>query len=375
MVQPSRLHYPAAMSIAYFCSDETFVRAPARRCYELVLAVRRYPQWWPSRRCEPLGPEGILCVGSRFRVAEGSMRWVAEITALQPWRQIDLEYAEGDLLGPVRWELFQENGRTRVRRLYRGVRVADGRATEGLGATLRVEAFPGMRRLLEGGADAGGGDLFESMYSLVSVRRFRSDPVPDACLRQILEAATHAPSARNAQPWYFVAVRDAEKRRAIAALYLQAWRQARSYTAAANADADIEGRPGYGRMMQAVDELAEHVGAAPVLILACLDTAQLGPMADAAGHILSPLSAYASIFPAVQNLMLAARALGLGTTLTTVTQIVEPEIRELAGIPARVHIAALLPLGYPRRPFRVTRRKPVSGIAFLDHWGTALSAT
>ncbi len=218
----------------------------------------------------------------------------------------------------------------------------------------------------------GTHDLFEAMRTLCSVRRFRSDPIEDGVLRQLIEAATRAPSARNAQPWYFVAVRNTAATRAIGALYLSAWQHAQAYTVAADADADIKSRQGYDGMMRAVDGLARHLGTAPLLVLACLDTTQLGPMADGAGHILAPQSAYASIFPAVQNLMLAARGLGIGSTLTTVFSSVEAEIRAVVGIPDRIHLAALIPLGYPTRPFRVTQRKPVDAVAFLDRWGEPL---
>jgi nitroreductase len=212
-------------------------------------------------------------------------------------------------------------------------------------------------------------DLFEAIRTLRSVRRFRPDPVPEAVLRQILEAAIHAPSARNAQPWVFIVVRDSETKRAIGAFYRAAWERAKAYTAATDADADIKQRPDYVRMMRRVDELATHLDRAPVLILACLDTQQLGPMADTSGHILAPQSAYASIFPAVQNLMLAARGLGLGSTLTTVYASAEEEVRAAVGIPSHVHIAALVPLGYPAHPFRVPQRRPVESVAFLDRWG------
>ena len=215
-------------------------------------------------------------------------------------------------------------------------------------------------------------DLFEAIRTLRSVRRFRDDPVSDGVLRDIIEAATRAPSARNAQPWYFIAVRDPELKRAIGELYRSAWVQARTYTAAVDADADIKDRPGYARMLQAVDELATHLHLTPVIILACLDTSQLGPMADAGGHIVAPQSAYASIFPAVQNLMLAARAFGIGSTLTTVYASAEAELRALVGIPPHIHVAALVPLGYPTAPFRATQRKPLDAVAFLDRWGAKL---
>ncbi|MFQ5667513.1 MAG: nitroreductase family protein [Candidatus Binatia bacterium] len=370
------------MEETYFHSDEVVVRTAARSCYELVLAVRRYGQWWREVRCEPLGPEAQLRVGSRFRFSGGPMSWVIEVTGLHPWRRIDLRYAEGALLGPVSWEFLQRGESTLVRYAYRGVQpnsdytrrsFASGQALKRHSDAMQRDAFAGMRRLLETGCDVTGGDLFEAMHTQRSVRRFRPDPVPNSVLRQVLEAATRAPSARNAQPWYFVAVRDRNMRRTIGELYLQAWQCAEAYTATTDADGDIKDRPGYAAMMQAVDKLARHLDSAPVLVLACLDTTQLGPMADRSGGIVAPLPAYASIFPAVQNLMLAARGLGLGSTLTTLHAIVEAEIRAAIGIPPHVHIAALVPLGYPMRPFRTPRRKPVDAVAFLDRWGAPLS--
>jgi nitroreductase len=368
------------MTVAYHHVDETFVRAPARNCYDLVLAVRRYAQWWKRVRCEPLGREGVLRLGSRFRLSGGPVAWEVEVTGLSPWRQIDLEYASGDLLGPVRWEFHATDGGTRVRYAYRGVRpnspyteasFASGRSLRVHAEAMQNDAFAGMRRLLEQNAAPGGGDLFEAIHTLGAARRFRPDPIDDATLFEIVAAATCAASARNAEPWVFVAVRAPEQKERIAALYREAWEQAKAHTARFDLDADIRDRPGYGTMMANVDHLARHIGQAPALVLACLDTRRLGPIADGAGKILSPQSAYASIFPAVQNLMLAARALGLGTTLTTVFASAEARLRAVVGIPRHVHIAALLPLGYPLRPFRPVKRRPAAEVLFFDRWGTA----
>ncbi len=367
------------MEQAYFHSDDVVVSAPARRCYELVLAIRRYPLWCPQVRVEALQPSGTLQVGSRFRVCGGGMTSVVEVVGLQPWRRIDLRYVEGDLLGPVSWEFIQRGSVTLIRHSYRGVQPNNGRARQLLGSgtaarpsmmTLQAEALAGLRRWLEEGHDASGGDLFEALHTLSSVRTFRPDAIPDAAIQQILEAATRAPSARNAQPWCFVVVRATEPKRAVARLYLSAWEHAQIYTAAVDADADIKSGADYGRMMRSVDALARCLHEVPLLVFACLDTRRLGPLADSSGGILSPQSAYASIFPAVQNLMLAARGLGIGSTLTTVFASVEAELREVLDIPPHVHLAALVPLGYPKRPFRTTRRRPVSEVAFLDRWGT-----
>ena len=369
------------MSDTYFHTEETVLRAPARCCYELVLAIRRYAQWWRGMHFEPLGPEATLRIGSRYRFTGEQLRGTVQVVATRPWRRIDLRCIAGDLLGPVTWEFVQRGDATRVRYEFRGVEpnsealrqaLAAGRGLEIYRDILQTDAFAGMRHALEGGFDLSGGDVFEALHTLRSVRSFRPDAIPDSVLRAIIEAATRAPSARNAQPWYFLVVRAPELKRTIASLYLAAWQQAQRYTATADADADIKGQPGYQRLMRSVDALATHLDSAPVIVLALLDTTQLGPMADGHGTILAPQSAYASIFPAVQNLMLAARGLGVGSTLTTVFSSVENELRDAVGIPPHVHIAALVPLGYPRRPFRVTKRKPVDEVTFVDHWGQRL---
>jgi nitroreductase/uncharacterized protein YndB with AHSA1/START domain len=368
----------SAMSDTYFRAEEIVLRAPARRCYELVANVRRYGQWWRRARFEPLGPEAMLRIGSRYRFIGEQLHATVQVVGMRPWRRIDLRCIAGDLLGPVTWEFVQRGNSTLVRYEYRGVEpnsaplrqaFAAGRGLEVYSDFLQTDAFVGMRRLVEDGFDVSGGDLFEAVHTLRSVRSFRPDALPDSVLRAIIEAATRAPSARNAQPWYFLVVRDPQLKSRLASLYQEAWQQAQRYTAATDADADIKDRPGYQRMMRSVDALALHLEGAPVIVLALLDTTQLGPMADGRGTILAPQSAYASIFPAVQNLMLAARGLGVGSTLTTVFSSVEDDMRAAAGIPPHVHIAALVPLGYPRRPFDVTQRKPVEAVAFLDHWG------
>ena len=119
-----------------------------------------------------------------------------------------------------------------------------------------------------------------------------------------------------------------------------------------------------------VDDLAHNLDRAPVLVLACLDTKQLGPMADGAGNILAPQSAYASIFPAVQNLMLAARALGIGSVPTTLHAQVLERVYALLGIPNDMEFHLCVPLGYPRGNFGSTQRKPAAEVSYLNRWGT-----
>ena len=217
-------------------------------------------------------------------------------------------------------------------------------------------------------------DFFTVIETQRALRRFRADAVPDDVMRRVLDAATRAPSARGAEPWFFVVVRDAGLRGAIAGRYRAAWDMAERFTAAGDLDRDVRERPHYARMMRAAAALAHTLAEVPVLVLCCLDHAQLGPIAGPGGTLNAPAAAYASIFPAVQNLLLAARALGLGTTLTTLHRGFEDDLKQLIGIPAPVEVAALVPLGYPVDHFGPTRRKPVAEVAFVDRWGAAFPA-
>jgi nitroreductase len=220
-----------------------------------------------------------------------------------------------------------------------------------------------------------GPDFFTVVDSLRAVRRFTRRPVSDTDVRRILAAATRAPSARGAEPWAFVVVRDPATRAAIASHYQAAWDAAVRFTAATDADRDLRDRPHYAPMMRAAAELAAHLAEVPVLIVCCLDHRHLGPIAAADGGLASPAAAYASIFPAVQNLLLAAHALGLGTTLTTLHRTFEEPLRTRLGIPPEVEIAALVPVGHPADQRRPARRRPVMEVAFLDRWGAPLPAT
>lgn len=212
-------------------------------------------------------------------------------------------------------------------------------------------------------------DFFAVVETQRALRRFLPRPVADATVQRILEAATRAPSARGAEPWHFVVVRDPAVRQSIATHYRAAWEAGQERTRTLDGDRDVRTQPHYVRMMQAAAELAGNLAAAPVLIACCLDRSGLGPIVDASGRIVSPAAAYGSIFPAVQNLMLAARALGLGTTLTTLHAAFEGPLRTLLGLPDHFDTVAIIPLGYPRDRFGPTRRRPIGAVASLDRYG------
>jgi nitroreductase len=210
--------------------------------------------------------------------------------------------------------------------------------------------------------------IFEIMYQLRAMRRLKPDPVPDELIWKILEAGTKAPSGSNSQVWRFVVVRDPDGKRFVQERYKQAWdlyAQA-NIEAAAESPPPAEELPARLRMARAAMQMAEHLHEAPVLLLVCMK-----PRSDlpAVRGRRSPAALYASIFPAVQNILLAARALGLGSVLTTLHLVYEDEIKQRFGIPAEVETVALLPIGYPKGKFGPTTRRLVEEVTYWEKWG------
>jgi nitroreductase len=195
-------------------------------------------------------------------------------------------------------------------------------------------------------------DLFAVLARQRACRAFEDRPVPDELVTRVLEAATRAPSAENRQPWVFVVVTDPGQRRAVCELGRQAWEGgARRWsesrlTPALLADVDRGVRGG--------------MAGAPRLIVVCGD-ARLG----------HPGALAASIFPAVQNLLLAATASGLGSALTTLPLAGGEGLRALLALPEGVEPMAVVPLGWPARPLGPSRRLPVGDKTYRDRFGTA----
>ena len=178
----------------------------------------------------------------------------------------------------------------------------------------------------------------------------------DADLELMLEAATHAPSAENRQPWVFVVVRDAATLGAIVDLTRQVW--------AAGGRRHAEGslQPS---MLAAVDDfLTGGYGGAPVLIVVAGD----GRGGTSRGVLAS------SVFPATQNLLLAAAALGYGSAMTTIAAQAPDALGPLLGLPPEVRPLAVVPIGRPAQPLGPPRRRPVHEIAHLDVFGTPFPA-
>ncbi|HXC28409.1 MAG TPA: nitroreductase family protein [Stellaceae bacterium] len=219
--------------------------------------------------------------------------------------------------------------------------------------------------------------LFEAIHSARSIRKLSPDPVPDALITRVLEAATQAPSAGNAQNWAFVVVRDPELRRKIGTVYRKGSDiAARVYAARGRPEHLSETQ--YQRFMASGGWLWDHLADAPVLLVVCVR-----PRPQPAREALPPEVDYnaemayadrirgASIYPAVQNILLACRALGLGTVLTTNHLRCEDELKTLLGIPDEVQTFALMPIGWPLQNFGPLTRKPVRDVAFADRWGEA----
>jgi nitroreductase len=200
-------------------------------------------------------------------------------------------------------------------------------------------------------------DLFEIMETTRAMRRLKPDPVPDDLISKILQAGTCAPNGGNIQKWRFLVIRDRKIKEAVQVWYKKAfdeWIGPRYLNSAPPPGVTKEK---YLRQHAAVSYLTDHFAEAPVWIVACLQ-----------GEKVTRWTA-ADIYPAVQNMLLAARALGLGCTLTTRHLAYEKESEAALGLPEGVHSYAILPIGYPMGKFGPVKRGPLNEIVYQDRWG------
>ena len=197
-----------------------------------------------------------------------------------------------------------------------------------------------------------GIDLFEAIDTQRGIRYFKPDPVPDDLITRLLQAAIKAPTGGVSQRWSFIVIRDQETRRKIGDMY----RAGSNFVISPDLTARQQ------RVYRTAQHLEDHMEDVPVFILACI---QADPGTQPSWG--------SSIYPAVQNILLAARGLGLGSVLTTRQMRFELEIKQLLGIPEDVMTAALLPIGFPAEGARYgpTRRRPLDEVAFDDRWGNS----
>ena len=191
--------------------------------------------------------------------------------------------------------------------------------------------------------------LFDAIHTQRAIRHFTDKPVSDEAIATMLQAAVRAPSGGNRQPWHFLVVRDRDSKRRLGEWYLKAWQVA--------ATDNIRDTQPY----RSGGDLGRNMADTPVVILVCQRT-------DATPN-------GASIFPAVQNLLLTARGLGLGTVLTTLHTAYESEIKAQFRIPDDYQTVAMIPVGYPsgEERFGRARRRPLEEVTSYEMWGESKS--
>ncbi|MCH2656284.1 MAG: nitroreductase family protein [Dehalococcoidia bacterium] len=204
-------------------------------------------------------------------------------------------------------------------------------------------------------------DIWETLYTQRAIRAWKTDPVPEELIWKVIEAGTKAPSGTNTQPWGFVVIQDDAIRQAISDQLheglkgnegLQQMLEQRSQSA------DKTTR----LMLKGAQRLFTNLASAPVFIIPCLYQVS----SPAPEGLLSG----SSIYGAVQNMLLAARALGLGTVMTTFQMAAEQILREQCNLPDDATPVALIPMGYPDAKFGPTTRKPVETVTHWEQWGT-----
>ena len=199
-------------------------------------------------------------------------------------------------------------------------------------------------------------NIYEVMQTQRAVRRWTDQPVPDDVIERIIRAATWAPSGSNLQPWGFVVIRDAERRELIAEAIRESFKQFAGRLPDPDAIEDATQR----RMIRGAVQLFGDFAAAPVLIIPCLVSAQ--------SPAPTGLLAGSSIYPSIQNLMLAARAEGLGTVLTTPQDGIMELLRSEIGIPEEALPVAMIPMGWPAVNFGPVTRKPLEEFLHWERW-------
>lgn len=211
-------------------------------------------------------------------------------------------------------------------------------------------------------------DLFEALMTTRAMRRFSDEPVSDEVIERCLAAAVQAPSGGNIQPYQFLVVTDPDRRSALGDIYLRAWeRYAPAVAAVTPPFKDDDAAARHARNVKASDELARAIGRVPVLVLVLMPRISMVVSDDAGDMDVGPT--YASVYPAVQNFVLACRAHGLGTVLTTVYRIHEDEVRAVCEIPDRFEVVALLPVGHPTGRWGVAPRRPAPSLTSWETFG------
>jgi nitroreductase len=219
-----------------------------------------------------------------------------------------------------------------------------------------------------GPIDASTISLYDGLMTTRAMRRLSPDPIDQGTIEALLRAAQQGPSGGNIQPWQFLVLTDAADRAAMGVIYRECYDRYESALLAMIPPMkdEVEQRA-WDRTVAASRHLAENLAEVPVHVLVVIPEMSMS-ISDEDGEmdIGSPL---ASVYPAVQNLMLAARGFGLGSTLTTVFRIQHERVCDTFGIPRGMSVVALVPVGRPLGRFGVARRRPVEKATHWGRWG------
>ena len=209
-------------------------------------------------------------------------------------------------------------------------------------------------------------DLYDVLSTTRSIRKIASTDVPEDVLHRITQAAVWAPSGGNRQPWRLIAVRDRDIKQKLSTMYVEEWSDYVDFNLDRLPDQSAEAREQARAAFGTGTALAESLAEIPVVALFVHDPRMLYVTDASLGR--HPVVGGASLYPAVQNFLVAARAEGLGGVLTTLICSREQELRDLLQIPAPWAVHAMVPLGYPRGRHGALRRSPVEHMLMIDRW-------
>jgi nitroreductase len=206
--------------------------------------------------------------------------------------------------------------------------------------------------------------FFDLVGNVRAMRRLRSDPVPDELLFKVLNAGVQAPSGMNSQPWSFLVIRSDEDKQWFADRYKAAIESRFGGFQPPDEDSPL------ARQFGALRYQMNHMQEFPLLLVVCglRDWPFKVPEAERVG--LAPPN-YGAVYPCVQNILLACRAVGLGAALTTMHQVFEDDLMERFEIPVEYGVVVTIPIGYPMGRFGGVTRRPAEEVTYFDRWGSA----
>lgn len=213
-------------------------------------------------------------------------------------------------------------------------------------------------------------ELYASMSTLRAVRKLRPDPIPDDVLERVLQAACWAPTGGNTQPWRVVVATAPETKRGLQDIYEPEWAKYSAGFLDRLSALPADQLAKWERVAAAGDHLAQHLADAPAILVFCANPAMMA-ITDAGLDRVSMVGG-GSVYPAVQNAMLACVAEGLGCTLTTLHCLREDEVKAVLGVPDDWGTVAMVPIGYPvGKGHGPITRQPPTEMAYRDRFGEA----